>query len=400
MNAKQLLALLVAVLVLIAAGLLLRRQAARRWQPPARVAAGQLLLPDLKVNEVAALAIHDARDRLTLERQDGVWGVREAAGYPADFERLRTFLLELAELKVSQPIEIGETHYDRLNLLAPTGETIASGVAVDFLDQDGRRLHTLILGKQHLKPGEAQPSPFGGGSWPIGRYVRVVDSGLVGLVSNTFNAATTEKSRWLKRDFFKIGKKQILSLEKDGSLAWEVVANEAGKLQLQGDIPADFEVDETAVNALNHALSFPSFTDLADKSLTAAETGFEQPTICRILDTDGIEYELRIGAKTDTGKYYLQVALHDRGPAERAPVDDEDEEAKQIADQQFASQRQRRLDTLAETNARLAGWTYVVEPFTLDSVLKERSNFLKAKPAPEPEAPPAEEPEDATAQEE
>jgi hypothetical protein len=61
------------------------------------------------------------------------------------------------------------------------------GTLVEFKDKSGKTIKTLTLGAQHKREAGGD-SPFGGGSWPDGRYVMVgTNLQTVALVQEPFS---------------------------------------------------------------------------------------------------------------------------------------------------------------------------------------------------------------------
>ena len=98
--------------------------------------------------------------------------MRERGDYPANFSQISELLLKLADLKIAQTEEVGPSQLGRFELLPP-GAATNSGTLVEFKDQAGKTLNSLLLGKKHMrKPaGNSQFGGMGDEGWPDGRYV-------------------------------------------------------------------------------------------------------------------------------------------------------------------------------------------------------------------------------------
>ena len=149
MNRKQFIILLVLVAVIGAAGLMVHQRGSQSWHS-ADAAIGQKLLPNLPVNDIAQITIQSGTNELHLARRDNLWRVRERGDYPANFSQISGLLLKLADLKIVQTEEIGPSQLGRFELLPPGAET-NSATLVEFKDQSGKTLNTLLLGKTHLR---------------------------------------------------------------------------------------------------------------------------------------------------------------------------------------------------------------------------------------------------------
>ena len=332
MKAKQLLALLGVAFVVVAASVLVYRQKSGAWSGGGESAGiGALVLPGLPVNDIAAMVITDSAGSLRLEKREGVWSVPDAGGYRADYEKVRTLLITLKELKVAQPVPGADAYLDRLNLQAPGEGVTAAGTLVTFLGTGDKEVASLIVGKDHLQKGES-PNPYMGGNWPNGKYIRVPGSGLVGLVTERFYAVTTQKANWLDKEFFKVGEKQEISLARAGQSVYEFRRAKKGDDLALAGLQEGEALDSGKVSALSSAFSYASFDEVAAKDAKPEETGLNEAQVCRVADFDGIEYTLSIGRKTEAGKHYLTVAAKDVGPSERVKAEGETEEAAKAAD--------------------------------------------------------------------
>ena len=135
MNRKQFIILLVTVVVIGAAGWLVRRQSNDSWHSGGS-AIGQNLLPNLAVNDIAQITIKTGTNELTLAKRDNLWRVRERADYTANFADISSLLVKLAELKIVQTEDIGPSQLGRFELLPP-GVAANTGTLLELKDQAG-----------------------------------------------------------------------------------------------------------------------------------------------------------------------------------------------------------------------------------------------------------------------
>jgi hypothetical protein len=107
------------------------------------------------------------------------------------------------------------------------------------------------------------------------------------------------------------------------------------------------------------------------------QTGFDKPTTVSIETFDGFNYTLKVGAKTNDN-YFLNMNVAANFPKERAPGKDEKPEDKAKLDKEFADKLKKLEEKLKEEKA-FEPWTYLVASWTVDPVLKERSQLLVEK---------------------
>ncbi|MBN2449860.1 MAG: DUF4340 domain-containing protein, partial [Lentisphaeria bacterium] len=394
MKRKQLLSLVLAALVLTVLVVLVRRSRTSTWQSPGGE-GGSKVLPDFPVNDVAAVEITGNDGTVRLHRREGTWAVVQRYDYPANYQTLKEFMVDLVDLKAAQRVKAGPSQYGRLELKDP-GEGEGGGTKVVFQDQNGKALETLVLGKEHKKSsGESEPGPMGmmgGGGWPDGRYLLVPSREEVVLVTKTFSSVEDDPSRWVDKEFFKITDPRDVSLAEGDAVLWRASReSKTGDLKLDGEVPEGKEVDSSKLSSVKSAFGWASFTDVADPALAPEETGMAAPKVYTARDFDGFVTTVRIGKETGDSKVYLQAEVAYDGPTERAAEENETPEDKTRKDEEFAKKQKENREKAAATNQRLKGWTYIVSKYTVDSVLKTRGELLKDKPKPKEDEKPAEE---------
>ena len=382
MSLKQLVLLAVVTIVVVALGVVVYRQQAKSWDPDSS-AIGQVVLPDLPINEVAGIGIVDAEGELALARRAGTWRVTDRYDYPADYDRIRGLLMDLSELKVAQPVPASDTVFERLRL-NPPGDAESGGSMLRLDAADGTAIAVLVLGKEHMRKAGDESNPYMRGGWPDGRYIRVPETGVAGLVAEPFSSLVATPSSWLAKDFFKMGPKTRVVLREGDAVVWELVSSaDGGDLSLVG-LGEDQELDPAAVSAVTNAFSYASFEDVADPALDPAASGLATPRTLTVADADGIQYVLQIGSKTADGRYHLTVDVSYIGPAE--PTDPEGEVGADATATAKIADVQSRVQ---EIQARLGGWVYLVSAYTVDPVIKTVDAFIKAPAEPTPEPEPA-----------
>jgi len=391
MNQKQLLILVLVLAVLGGAALMHLRKDSQQRQGGGR-AAGTELLADLPVGEeLAQVVITQGSNTLTLTRTEGVWGVAERNGYPANYSEISRTVLKLRDLKSVLTEQIAESQLAQLELLEP-GTGAGGGTLIDFRDKAGQSLASLMLGKEQTRKQSGPPQGGGGGPQeiPVGRWVmNPEDRTSVAQVSDTLSNIRPTPGSWLDKTFFKVQKIRSIdvtypdeatnsfTLSRDSETdAWTLAGLEEG-----------WELDGTKTSAFNSALGSPSFDDVI-VDVEDAEFGLDQPRRILIETFDGFKYDIAAGSPIE-GKIPMRVAVKGTYPRERDVAEDEDESVKTQKDKEFADTL-GTLDEKLESEQALEKWTYLVSSWTLDSVLKKRADLVKEKE--EEEAPVAPEP--------
>ncbi len=379
MNRKQLLTLLVLVAVVGGAGLLLHHKNQTAWHS-AEKAIGQKLLGDsFPINDVALIAIQQGSNQLNLAKKDNLWRVRERNDYPASFPQISEFLLKAAELKVVQSEKVGPSQWSRFALVAGQGTNAA--MVIDFKDQNGKAIRSLLLGKKHFRKPN-QPSPMGGDlgdeGWPDGRYVKAGnDATDVALISDALSNIEPKPDQWLNKDFPKIEKlRSIAATFQNATNSWKLTREtETGEWKLAEPKPGE-QLDTAKTSGVASPLGSMSFTDVA-AGAKPETLGLDKPTVVAIETFDNFSYTLKIGQKTNDN-YPLTLAVAAHIPNERLPGKDEKPADKTKLDKEFKDNQKKLEDKLSQEKA-CEPWIYLVSTWTVEPLLKERSQLMAEK---------------------
>ena len=385
MNRKQFLLLLGLVVLVGAAGWLVRQHSQSSWQS-AGPALGRKLLPNLPVNDIAQITIQSGTNELTLARRDGLWRVRERSDYPADFSQISGLLIKFSELKSAQSQEVGASQLGRFELLPP-GSGTNSGTRVELKDQNGRTLTSLLLGKKHMKspPGKSRFGGFGDEGWPDGRYV-MVGSGAktVAVVSDPLENVEPGPERWLNKDFISIEKPRTISAQfPDATNSWKLMrASETNDWQL-ADARAAEKLDASRLYGITSPFSSPGFNDVLPADTPPQTSGLTNVTVLTVETFDGFTYTAKIGWK-QADNYPVSFSIAAHLPAEPAFAPDEKRADEAKSGAQFQERRKQLADKLARER-QCERWIYLMPAYNVDPVTKPRAQLLvetNSEPAP------------------
>jgi hypothetical protein len=361
MNRKQLIVLLVLVALLGGAAWLHSRKQAAAWSN-SNSAAGRKLLGEFQVNDVAQIRLQHGADAVDLVQTNGLWCVQERGGHPADFSQISRLLLKLRDLKIVQTEQVGPSQWARLNLAGPVPAANAATL-LEFFDASGKPLRTLWLGKshQHQSAQSAATPDMGDQGWPDGRYVRTAtNTDAIAVIADPLTEVNPDASQWLDKTFFKVEKPQTVSVTYPiATNSWELV-NETNGWKLAGAQP-DEKLDDSQASETAESLSSPSFNDVAN-GLTPRSAGLDHSIRIEIKTADGFNYVISVGGKTNDN-YFMTVAVSATLSKTNTP-----DESKKLADK------------LAQ-ESKLNPWTYLVPNWTLEPLLKTRTQLLVARPA-------------------
>ena len=107
------------------------------------------------------------------------------------------------------------------------------------------------------------------------------------------------------------------------------------------------------------------------------QTGLDKPTVVTLETFDDFTYTLKLGQKTNDN-LPLVLAVTAQIPKERTPGKDEKPEDKDKLDKEF-KEKQKKLEEKLSQEKGYGKWIYLVSSWTVDSLLKERSQLLAEK---------------------
>ncbi|GDY22091.1 hypothetical protein LBMAG56_34380 [Verrucomicrobiota bacterium] len=382
MNRKQLLILVVLLAVIGGAGLVYLKKDNAEYASSGGT-LGQKLLETFQINDVAQVVLKQDKQTVSLVKQDDLWRVKERQDYPANFSTIGDLIRKAAELKVVQSEQIGASQLERMELVEPGKGAAGSGTLVEFKDKGGKTIRSMMLGKKQVKKSES-PSPFGGGDFPVGRWITTSSKpGVAALVSETFTEAEPKAEQWLDKEFFKVEKVKSVSLTSTNATnSWRVSREtEAGEWKL-ADPRAGEVLDTNKVSSLGSVLASPSFNDVVAADAKPEDTGLNTPSVVKIETFDGFTYTAKVGKKTsDEASLHFSLAVTADLPKARTPGKDEKPEDKEKLDKEFAEKTKKLEEKLAQEK-KFEKYTYLVSKWSVDSALKDRTELLVEKKEP------------------
>jgi hypothetical protein len=386
MNRKQFLILLVLVAVIGGAGLLVNKQRQGDWQQSS-TGGGQKLAGALDVNAVATVTIKSSAGELNLTKSGETWVVKERGDYAANFSNIADLIRKFADVKAVQSEQVGASQYARLELQAP-GDGEGKGTLVELKGKDGKALKAVVLGKKQTKKSEG--GPFGGGDFPVGRWVRdTASKDTVIVTSEQFADADPKPENWLDKDFLKVEKLKSIAVTyaTNAAVGWKATRETEGAEWKLADVKAGENVDTNKLSALGSPLSSPSFSDVVANP-QADKLGLDKPATLVLETFDGFTYTAKAGTASGDN-YPFKISVAANFPKARTPARDEKPEDKEKLDKEFA-EGQKKLGEKFAADQKFAKWTFLVTKYTLDSVLKSRTDLMvEKKDEPKPAEPKA-----------
>lgn len=349
MNAR-LAAILVLLLAMLGGGAVLVYQQQHAREPSNVATLGQPLLKGLAAPDIAAIRIAGPKAIITLAHKGKDWVIDERGGFPADFDKVRAFVLEALELKIGQSEPISAQDRARLDLLEPDkGE--GAGTLVEFRAAGGKPLARLLIGKEYFKRVPADPATAAAD----GRFVlRPADPGTVDVVSDPLAQAVARSAAWIDKSGISAQNLKTLEVRLAGEKPWKIErANEKTAWTLAG-AQAGEKLEVTKANAATYSLSLLELADVAPPGTSAQSAGFDRPTPTIVATTlDGLSYDFTVG-RLEGQNYYLRFT------------------------REGESRNKKDAPRLARERA-LVPYTLLVAKAKLDDTLKKRSELLQKK---------------------
>ena len=351
MNAR-IVAVLVVLLAALGGGALLVRQQADSQKPADAASLGQPVFKGLQAASVAAVAIRQPKGAITIENKGDRWVIAELDGFPADYDKLRDFVLKAIALKVGQSEPIGEK--DRARLLLDAG-----GTMIEMRGADGKPLARLTAGKKYFKVEPENPERAMGD----GRYVALPgDEKRVIVISDPLTQASAKTADWISKAGFDV--------EKVGSLELHAADGNTWKIERSGDnadwklagARGDEKLEISMANAAAYTFGRIEIADVAPKGLKPEDAGLDKPTVVTATTLDGLTYTLKVG-RLEGDNHYASMAVAGE-PKPEGP----DAEA-----------RRKKIDERLPREKALAQYVFLVPKAKLEDILKKRADLLAKK---------------------
>ncbi|HZI33746.1 MAG TPA: DUF4340 domain-containing protein, partial [Candidatus Binatia bacterium] len=317
--------------------------------------------------------IQSGTNVLQLAKRNDLWRVAERSDYPADFSKISDLMLKLADLKVVQSEQIGPSQLGRFELLPP-GPATNSGTLVEFKNDSGKTLDTLLLGKQHMQksPANSQFGGMGDGGWPDGRYVMVgTNSGSAAVISDPLEDVQPQPAQWLNKEFLSVQKPSSIEVNfPETTNSWKLTrASETNDWQL-ADAKAGETLDSTKISSVTSPFSSVRFDDVSPIKGNDSTNA----TDLTVTTFDGFTYVARIGQKQGDN-YPVTFQISAKLPTKRVAAKDEKPDEKAKLDKAFEAEKARLTEKLAK-ESKLTNWVYQLPAYSVEEILKPRHELL------------------------
>ena len=328
------LALATAFSVVTAAGMF---AATNRWSvgtvEGARLAAGL----DRQEKAIAAIEVTQGDRKLTLERADQAWKIKERSGYPANPERVRALLNALAQAQLVEAKTAAKDKHKQLELEDPTQKD-AKSKGVRVLGAKGKSIAEIVLGKSRF-------DAFGAGKG--GTYVRRHAEAQTWLATGEPKAGV-ELRDWALTSVFELDQSKFakMTLEHPGEAAIVVEKGDGKEQKFKLDkVPDGKKLKSGALDQV--ALGFASI-DMEDVRKLDATPAGEKVSVLKLDADGGLAVTFRLRKDGDAN----WLSLEARGEGD----------AKKQAD---------------EINGKAAGWEFKIPQWKAEQMGKRAADLFE-----------------------
>jgi hypothetical protein len=346
-----------------------------------------------QINNITGIKITGPENKVIADLNRGLkgWVVSNRADYPADFGKIREFVLKVSESKIKEAKTSNPELFGKLGL-EDLAQKDAKGVRFEI---NGLKTPVNVLvGSFSSAGGE-------------GHFVRRGDEQQSYLASGNFRPETNE-SAWLNAEVVNIGSPRIRRVDTtlaDGKvLSIEKVDSTAADYSVL-NIPKGRELSSPSVgNTIATTLDALRLDDVMKPEAAPAPAGGTYKS--RFLTQEGLVitlegYEIdgksyaKFSAELDStqSEIYLateQVKAENEAKAKAQPVPQADAEGKTKAPEseptpafdaaKFRTDKLAELNKqVSEINERTSGWVYVIPSWKFANVKKTMDELLKAK---------------------
>lgn len=376
MNARITAVLLALLVILGGAALYYQRRSSE--QPANLSALGAPLLKHLNAANVAVVAIHGPKGALTLRRGTKGWTISQRAGFPADFAKVKAFVVKALELRIGQVVPISASDRGPLDLLAP-GKGKGAGTQVKFETASGKSLGVVLVGAKYFKrePSNRAAAPADG------RFVLMPEHPRTAyVVADPLAQATTASAAWIDRAGFTVYKVRSLEVRPAQGGGWEIErATPNGDWHLLGSTRGE-KLDVAKANAAAYSLNRVPLADVAAPQLTAEAAGLDHPEVITARSFDGLAYTIKLGKATGQD-YYATLSIAGTPSTERSPEKSEKPAARKRRDAAYAAHL-KRLEARLPRERALSKYVLLLRKSDFADVLKQRADLLQKATAHRP----------------
>lgn len=375
MNKKQLIIIGVIFVVLLIVSFFALKKEDSTWEK-GKFADKTPLIEDLDVNKVVKFAIFNTKDRLELAAKDEQWVVYNRDSYPANYSKIRDFIMKVRDLKIAQKLRMKKNAYGSVKLLPPGNGSKEpdTGTLLVLYNDEGDPLLSLVLGDFHYADKDSA-SPF---SPPMkdGRYVMVSGSDNPVLITDPLADASPDPPAWLNKKFLQIRDlKSISKIDPKDKKEWSISRQ---TVKSPFTIEGLKKTHQPNPKTMHETTSMPAkmkFTDvfpLKKIQMAKADT-------IEIQSFAGIKYEIKLAVKNK--KAFAKFAISLDMPKKRQPAKKEKPEEKTKLDKAYEAKLKKARAKVHEDQF-FTKWIYELPLIEANKLLINKDALYSEQEAP------------------
>lgn len=319
------------------------------------------LLPALaqNVNKAASISLISNRHKTIIERDGETWRIANSDDYPALFDKVRTLLIDLTELRTLERKTNNPDLYHRLDVQDPS-QPDSNAVQVTITDASSKVLADVIIGKPRVSKAT---------NLQTGLYVRKPHEKHALLVSGRV-PVSAKKTSWFNPDILDIASERIREVtvrHTDGSVLRVVRDSSQGSFNIV-DLPTNRKLQsQVALNRFGSVLQEIRARDIrALESFDFEEDKFIETTVRTF---DGLVAKVR-SVQLDDRHYANFRFSYDAEATEATDRNSLDQLASESAAESLEEESPTQpLSVEAEAHdlqQRLSDWVYQIPDFKYD----------------------------------
>ncbi len=351
MSNKKLTVLGIIAVIMVIAAMTVNKQVTRNEKSDSLL--NTYLIQGLDPSKIDSVVIGEKEKKVTLNRNNGGFGVREKDNYPADTGKINDLITKVLDVKIVEKITENPENFSDLGVDGKNAR-----YEVTFRNRDANTIAGVVVGNR----------VSGGGT-----YVRAVDSNEVYV---------SENSIWIETSAMDYIDSELLSLDTEDIFKVTVTDpngtyvlkrdKDSGNISMQ-DMPEEKKLKDS--KQVFNAAAGLGFEDVMKDYSEEKDLKFDH-TYKVELDKYK-NYTLKIAKDDD--KAYIKVSSEYTGKKEVT------KERKVESEEELKKKEEMLLarDDVESFNKKHSGWIYEISDYKADKLTKDKNEILEDVEPPE-----------------
>ncbi|MBP9839100.1 MAG: DUF4340 domain-containing protein [Proteobacteria bacterium] len=354
---------------------------------------GKKLFQDISFNEVRKIKVEQESKAVELELKDGIWRVLNKNGYAADSSKIRSLMLKVFDLTVSQSLNTSEAQLEKLGL---TDDAVKRGNAkLTLLGEQNKILTVLRLGQgRKSKTNQSMPLVVA-----AGQYVKRDDTKDVFIIDTPISLSSAE-SEWLDLNLINVlpsSIKQVYAtaVTNNSEQVLFKLTKDSGKnaLVLDGGLVEGKSLQENVASQIQSALENLRISNvLKPEEDILKDVDYDREMIFNL--SSGLVYKIKSASKGESNFLKFSVIfspeLLDKSVEQAEPAKEETTTASETASPSATptaspvAPKASSKEEAEKLNVQLSAWVY-----ELPAYQARKFRFLKSDLTDPPKPPSA-----------